>query len=303
MRCALFGPTPGSRPSSSMRSWTTPSYTAVLHAPAGRGRRHAAEALGERAHRLLLQLGRGPVGVPDRGEHQVGEALGVVGVDGARVDLRPTTSPAPVTVAVTRPPPADARRPGPGRSSSWASTSCCCICWAWAISDDRSAPPPNSPGRTGRHSGHDRARSRGRRRAPPDVDAASLRGRPPGGRSEPQLASYSPMTLAPSSRASRSWWVRPLSSASSSSAEGGDLGLGRAGLGGGLGSRRRLGRRPAGRRASAAAGGRGRPPGWGRVDGSTIASTFQSTPSTRDQRLADDLVAAAAQEAVPRRRR
>src|SRR6187402_3667863 len=26
MRCALLGPTPGSRPSSSMRSWTAPSY-------------------------------------------------------------------------------------------------------------------------------------------------------------------------------------------------------------------------------------------------------------------------------------
>ena len=29
IRCALLGPTPGSRPSSSMRSWTTPSYTSA----------------------------------------------------------------------------------------------------------------------------------------------------------------------------------------------------------------------------------------------------------------------------------
>src|SRR4051812_25289 len=27
IRCALLGPTPGSLPNSSMRSWTTPSYT------------------------------------------------------------------------------------------------------------------------------------------------------------------------------------------------------------------------------------------------------------------------------------
>src|SRR5215211_1206623 len=30
MRCADFGPTPGNRPSSSMRSWTAPSYTSAL---------------------------------------------------------------------------------------------------------------------------------------------------------------------------------------------------------------------------------------------------------------------------------
>ncbi|CAM5664604.1 hypothetical protein SFUMM280S_08357 [Streptomyces fumanus] len=29
IRCALLGPTPGSRPSSSMRSWTTPSYNGL----------------------------------------------------------------------------------------------------------------------------------------------------------------------------------------------------------------------------------------------------------------------------------
>ena len=70
-----------------MRSWTTPSYMAGSYSPGQAEAAGAAEALGERAHRLLLQLGRGPVGVLDRGEHQVGEALGVGRVDGARVDL------------------------------------------------------------------------------------------------------------------------------------------------------------------------------------------------------------------------
>src|SRR5690349_19483408 len=32
IRCALLGPTPGSRPSSSIRSWTTPSYTPRAYA-------------------------------------------------------------------------------------------------------------------------------------------------------------------------------------------------------------------------------------------------------------------------------
>ena len=32
IRCALLGPTPGSRPSSSIRSWTTPSYTRRAYA-------------------------------------------------------------------------------------------------------------------------------------------------------------------------------------------------------------------------------------------------------------------------------
>ena len=53
------------------------------------------------------------------------------------------------------------------------------------------------------------------------------------------------MTLAPSSRASRSWWVSALSSASSSSTEGATSASARAGLGGGLGGHRRA--RPAAR--------------------------------------------------------
>src|ERR1700719_3139587 len=102
MRCAPFGPTPGSMPSSSMRSWTTPSYTSgpdrgtgvlvtrrsaeTRHAgysgypwqagnPAGRSRvaESLAEAGGERAHLLLLELPRGAVGIPARGAHHVSE--------------------------------------------------------------------------------------------------------------------------------------------------------------------------------------------------------------------------------------
>src|SRR5215831_2320878 len=107
MRCAPLGPTPGSRPSSSMRLWTTPSYTSGNHrpGPAGPGRLPwswtgptrlvivfggaAAEEVGkagylagaaaaerrERAHLLLLELPGGPVGVADRREHEIGNGL------------------------------------------------------------------------------------------------------------------------------------------------------------------------------------------------------------------------------------
>ena len=60
MRCAPFGPTPGSRPSSSMRLWTTLRTrvpAAAGHAPgrraagAGRRRRRAGQARGPRARR------------------------------------------------------------------------------------------------------------------------------------------------------------------------------------------------------------------------------------------------------------
>src|SRR6266567_3129208 len=116
MRCAPFGPMPGSMPSSSMRFWTTPSYTSgpdrgtgVLitrrraeagHAgdsgyrrqagnPAGRSRvaESLAEAGGERAHLLPLQLARGAVGIPAGGEHHVSERLrGLLKV--VRIDRR-----------------------------------------------------------------------------------------------------------------------------------------------------------------------------------------------------------------------
>lgn len=70
IRCALLGPTPGSLPSSSMRSWTTPSYNGLPFLELGRSyswcsygsccgarlegeTRHSAETLGQRAELLL----------------------------------------------------------------------------------------------------------------------------------------------------------------------------------------------------------------------------------------------------------
>src|SRR4051812_35136822 len=84
IRCALLGPTPGSRPSSSMRSWTAPSYMwAHLHP----GQPEAAHSLGQRAHLLLGQLARRAGRVADRGHDEVLEALDVVRVYDLRLDL------------------------------------------------------------------------------------------------------------------------------------------------------------------------------------------------------------------------
>src|SRR5436305_1189191 len=49
MRCALFGPIPGNRPSSSIRSWMAPSYTPYLHPGLLR-----PERLGQQPQRLFL---------------------------------------------------------------------------------------------------------------------------------------------------------------------------------------------------------------------------------------------------------
>src|SRR5262249_10510170 len=107
-RWAPLGPTPGSWPSSSMRSCTTPSYTSVpavararrvwrvgvarlaLKADA-RQRRHAGQARQpgrsgggaeaadatacERSHQVLLDVRQSAVGVPASGEDQVSERL------------------------------------------------------------------------------------------------------------------------------------------------------------------------------------------------------------------------------------
>src|SRR3712207_5331086 len=64
MRWAPFGPTPGSRPSSSMRSWTTPSYNSgplEAELPRRRVAGQSAEAPGQRTegvagHRVRLGL-------------------------------------------------------------------------------------------------------------------------------------------------------------------------------------------------------------------------------------------------------
>src|SRR5687768_14779804 len=84
MRWALFGPTPGSRPSSSIRSWITPSYNEVPSAQAGQAARATpettAQPLGDRTHRLTGQrLGLG-AGVAVGGDDEIGEVGQVVGV-------------------------------------------------------------------------------------------------------------------------------------------------------------------------------------------------------------------------------
>src|SRR5690349_4965433 len=92
MRCALLGPTPGSRPSSSIRSWTTPSYNAdPLEAElAGGAAAGQATTLGEWTERLARErvgLGlRVPVGGDDH-VAEVGEVVGVAAVEAAGLDL------------------------------------------------------------------------------------------------------------------------------------------------------------------------------------------------------------------------
>src|SRR3954454_24734673 len=72
IRWALFGPTPGSRPSSSIRSWMAPSYTG--------SEPREGQTTGGRAHLFLgelpLRLGR----VVDRREHQILQRLDVLRV-------------------------------------------------------------------------------------------------------------------------------------------------------------------------------------------------------------------------------
>src|SRR5687767_7662530 len=81
MRCAPLGPTPGSRPSSSMRSWTTPSYTAACRRPLLTGETEGAETLRALPHHLSPLLGRGPVGVAYGGDDEIRECLRVLRVD------------------------------------------------------------------------------------------------------------------------------------------------------------------------------------------------------------------------------
>src|SRR5919107_411281 len=68
MRWADFGPMPGSRPSSSMRSWTGPAYTAV---------RSTAQQPAQGAHRFLLGRGDGRGEVVEGGVHEVGDLVGL----------------------------------------------------------------------------------------------------------------------------------------------------------------------------------------------------------------------------------
>src|SRR3954447_9747669 len=82
IRWALFGPTPGSRPSSSIRSWMAPSYTGSESREG-----EAARAAGRRTHLLLGQLPHRLGPVVDGGKHQILQRLDIVGVDRLRVDL------------------------------------------------------------------------------------------------------------------------------------------------------------------------------------------------------------------------
>src|SRR3954453_17593099 len=93
MRWALLGPTPGSRPSSSMRSWTAPSYTVgvpsderVRGLEARQAEAAAAGAAGQRAHGLRGELVGRALRVADGGDDEVLQRLEVVGVDGGRRD-------------------------------------------------------------------------------------------------------------------------------------------------------------------------------------------------------------------------
>src|SRR5690606_21166908 len=80
MRCALLGPIPGSRPSSSMRSWIAPSYITGSE-------RQAAEAAGQRPHLLLGERAHRLRRVAQRREHEVLQRLHVVRIDCLRIDL------------------------------------------------------------------------------------------------------------------------------------------------------------------------------------------------------------------------
>src|SRR3954447_21473492 len=84
IRCALLGPTPGSRPSSSMRSWTAPSYmrSEARQAQAA----EITETAGDRAHLLLGQVGCCPRRVAHSSDDEVLQRLDVVRVDGLGVD-------------------------------------------------------------------------------------------------------------------------------------------------------------------------------------------------------------------------
>src|SRR5271156_4186036 len=76
MRCALFGPIPGSLPSSSIRSWTGPSNT-----------QRAAHTTGQRTQ-LLLRHRRDLLGsVGERADDQILQRLDVARVDDFGIDL------------------------------------------------------------------------------------------------------------------------------------------------------------------------------------------------------------------------
>src|SRR5215470_7515579 len=81
MRWALFGPTPGNRPSSSIRSWTMPSYMRGLDSEAGK-----REPAGQRTHLLGRELGQRLVRVFEGADDEILQRLDVGRVDYRGVD-------------------------------------------------------------------------------------------------------------------------------------------------------------------------------------------------------------------------
>src|SRR4051794_20937399 len=94
MRCADFGPTPGRRPSSSIRSWTGPAYKPLLRGSGAVGAstaEQAAEAAthAEAAHGLLVDVVDLGQSIVQGGEDEIFQHADVVGIDGPRVDGDP----------------------------------------------------------------------------------------------------------------------------------------------------------------------------------------------------------------------
>ena len=114
MRCAPFGPTPGSWPSSSIRSWTTPSYTAgPPQFSLGPGRSSSGSPA---AARLTGLARRAPAGWP--GDAEQAAEIRHTGHAAAAAEARPRT--APSSPAAARRPRGRhrGRRPAQGRRSS-----------------------------------------------------------------------------------------------------------------------------------------------------------------------------------------
>src|SRR6478609_6725963 len=80
IRCALFGPIPGSLPSSSIRSWTGPSNKSDSW------QSQVAHPAGQRAEPVVREDGDLLGRVPDRADDQVLEGFDVTRVDDLRVD-------------------------------------------------------------------------------------------------------------------------------------------------------------------------------------------------------------------------
>src|SRR3954447_14273426 len=84
MRCADLGPTPGRRPSSSMRSWTGPAYMAMAASAAEKAAEPAEAPEGG-----LVDVVGSDHGVAHCGQHEILQHLDVGGIDHRWVDRDP----------------------------------------------------------------------------------------------------------------------------------------------------------------------------------------------------------------------